>query len=121
MGQLKVEVDVGRGFWLWSLRQDYARTMAALHLLKTTIVRPPSGMNWVTSDDPVVLLNFRSATEYDFGGGYGHPGTEILFPLSPQHLLYAKVGERPPSRSISGYPRRRDFGGKSFSSNTLTE
>ena len=104
MGQLKVEVDVGRGLWLWSLRQEYARTMAALHLLKTTIVLPPSGMNWVTSDDPVVLLNFRSATDYDFGGGYGRPGTEILFPLSPQHLLYAKVGERPPFTKYQRVP-----------------
>jgi hypothetical protein len=94
-GTLKVEVDVGRGLWLWSLRQAYAATIAALHGLKTTILRPPAGMNWVTSDDPVVLLNYRSATDYDFNGGYGRPGTEILFPLGPQHLLYAKVGERP--------------------------
>jgi hypothetical protein len=101
-GELKVEVDVGRALWLWSLRQDYAGTMAALHLLKTTILRPPAGMNWVTSDDPVVMLNYHSATDYDFGGGYGRPGTEILFPLSPQHLLYAKVGER---QSFQKYQR----------------
>jgi Protein of unknown function (DUF4238) len=94
-GTLKVEVDVGRGLWLWSLRQDYAATMAALHLLKTTILRPPAGLNWLTSDDPVVKVNYYSPKEYDFGGGYGHAGTEILFPLSPQHLLYAKVGARP--------------------------
>jgi hypothetical protein len=94
-GTLKVEVDVGRGLWLWSLRQDYAATMAALHLLETTILRPPAGMNWVTSDNPVVMLNYRSATDYDFNGGYGRPGTEILFPLGLQHLIYAKVGARP--------------------------
>jgi hypothetical protein len=94
MGQVKVEVDVGRALWLWSLRQEYEGTMAALGKLKTTILRPPQGMNWVTSDDPVVLLNYRSATDYAFGGGYGRQGTHILFPLSPQHLLYAIVGER---------------------------
>ena len=103
-GQLKVEVDVGRGLWLWSLRQDHARTMAAVGNLKTTLLLPPAGMNWVTSDDPVVLLNFRSADDYDFGGGYGHRGSEILFPLGPQHLLYAKVGERPPFQKCQRVP-----------------
>jgi hypothetical protein len=103
-GTLKAEIPVGRSLWLWSLRQDYARTMAAIGKLKTTILRPPSGMIWVTSDDPVVLLNFRSATDYDFGGGYGRPGTEILFPLGPQHLLYAKVGERPPFQKYQRVP-----------------
>jgi hypothetical protein len=95
MGQVKVEVDVGRALWLWSLRQPYIHAMEAIYRLKTTILRPPAGMNWVTSDDPVVKLNYHSQTQYDFGGGYGHPGTEILFPLGPQHLLYAKVGARP--------------------------
>jgi Protein of unknown function (DUF4238) len=103
-GELKVEVDIGRGLWLWSLRQDYAGTMAALANLKTTILRPPAGMNWVTSDDPVVLLNYRSETDYDFNGGYGNPGAAILFPLSPQHLLYAIVGERPPFQKYQRVP-----------------
>jgi hypothetical protein len=94
-GTVRVEVDVGRGLWLWSLQQPYAGAMQAIRRLKTTIVRPPAGMNWVTSDDPVVLLNYRSVTDYDFNGGYGRLGTEILFPLGPQHLLYAKVGDRP--------------------------
>jgi hypothetical protein len=93
-GTLKVEVDVGRGLWLWSLRQPYTRTMDAIYRLKATILRPPLGMNWVTSDDPVVKVNYYSHDKYDFGGGYGHPGTEILFPLGPQHLIYAKVGAR---------------------------
>jgi hypothetical protein len=104
MGQLKVEVDVGRGLWLWSLRHDYAATMAAIGKLKTTILRPPAGMSWVTSDDPVVMLNYRSETDYDFNGGYGNPGTAILFPLSPQHLLYAIVGERPPFQKYQRVP-----------------
>jgi hypothetical protein len=107
-GILKTEIPVGRSLWLWSLRQPYTATMEALYRLKTTILRPPLGMNWITSDNPVVKLNYGSETDYDFGGGYGHPGTEILFPLSPQHMLYAKVGERP---SFQKYQRVLDATG----------
>jgi Protein of unknown function (DUF4238) len=107
-GILKTEIPVGRSLWLWSLRQPYTATMEALYRLKMTILRPPLGMNWITSDNPVVKLNFGSETDYDFGGGYGHPGTEILFPLSPQHMLYVKVGERP---SFQKYQRVPDATG----------
>src|SRR6267142_2879414 len=41
-GTLKVEVDVGRSLWLWSLQQPYAGAMQAIRRLKTTIVRPPA-------------------------------------------------------------------------------
>ena len=94
-GMLKAEIPVGRSLWLWSLRQPYSRTLEAIYRLKTTIVKPPRGMDWVTSDDPVLRVNYYSHDNYDFKGGYGHPRTEILFPLGPQHLLYAKVDSRP--------------------------
>jgi Protein of unknown function (DUF4238) len=108
-GTIRVEVDVGRRLWLWSLQQKYDETKKALRRLDTTILRPPTGMNWVTSDDPVVLLRYNSATNYDFGGGYGNPGTEILFPLSPQHLLYAKVGARPSFQKYQRVPEATGF------------
>jgi hypothetical protein len=46
----------------------------------------------------VVRLNFNSFTQYNFGGGWGSPGTEIFLPLGPQHLLYTRIGKRPPRR-----------------------
>ncbi len=108
-GTMKTEIPVGRSLWLWSLRQPYTHTMEAIYRLRTTILRPPAGMNWVTSDDRVVKLNYHSATQYDFGGGYGHPGTEILFPLSPQHLLYAKVGHRPSFHKYQRVPESTGY------------
>ena len=52
----------------------------------------------VSSDDPVVRLNFYSHGKYDFGGGWGNKGTEIFMPIGPNHLLYTQVGSRPPQR-----------------------
>jgi len=53
-------------------------------------------MNWITSDDPVIKLNYFNPEKYDFKGGWGSKGTEILFPITPNHLMYTKIGERPP-------------------------
>jgi hypothetical protein len=96
--QLGVEVLVGRALWLWSIRYGLKQTATALHRHKWTIILPPDGLTWFTSDDPVVRLNFSSPTKYNFGGGWGSPGTEIFLPLGPQHLLYTQIGKRPPRR-----------------------
>jgi hypothetical protein len=96
LGTLKVETVVGRSLWLWSLKQPLTQTYKVLKAHKWTVVRPPTNMNWLTSDNPVVKLNYYAHDHYDFKGGWGKPGTELIMPLGPQHLLYTKVGERPP-------------------------
>ena len=99
-GKLKSEVIVGRGLWLFSMRHALATTANILPTHRWTILRPPDNLTWFTSDDPVVRLNYHADGTYDFGGGWGSPGTEIFLPLDPLHLLYAKVGERPPPRGF---------------------
>ena len=50
------------------------------------------GLTWITSDNPVVRLNFNSLQDYNFNGGGGSPGTEIFLPLDPEHLLFTHIG-----------------------------
>jgi hypothetical protein len=97
-GKLKAEVVVGRGLWQFEIRHVLTTTLHLLPTLRWTVLSPPSDMNWITSDDPVVLLNYYGPGSYDFEGGWGNPGSEILLPLGPRHLLYAHVGKRPPQR-----------------------
>lgn len=95
-GTLKVETIVGRSLWLWSLPRLLTETYKVLRTHHWTIVAPPRGMAWVTSDNPVMKLNHYADGRYDFKGGWGSPDTEILMPLGPKHLLYTRIGERPP-------------------------
>jgi hypothetical protein len=97
-GTLKAETVVGRGLWLFSIKRLLTKTAEVLHQHRWTILSPPKGMKWFTSDDPVIRLNYHDARKYDFDGGWGSKGTEIFMPLSPSHLLYTQVGARPPRR-----------------------
>jgi len=104
-GRLTVETVVGRGLWLEMIQHLLNNTINALMLHRWTIIKPPTGVQWPTSDNPVIRLNYNSPTRYDFEGGWGSKGTEILLPLSPQHLLYTRIGERPPQRgSVTPLP-----------------
>ena len=98
-GILRFESVIGRSLWLFHLRRALTKTVNALLAHKWTILCSPEGIEWLTSDDPVVKLNYNGLTnKYDFGGGWGSAGTEIFLPLSPRHLLYTRIGDRPPRR-----------------------
>jgi hypothetical protein len=100
-GTLRVKMISGRGLWLFSLRHLLADTWKALLKHKWTILLCPDGMQWMTSDDPVIKVNFRGTPHQNFGGGWGSKGTEIFMPLGPRHLLYAKIGGRGPWRGTT--------------------
>jgi hypothetical protein len=99
-GILKLETVAGRSLWLFGLRHLLTNTLQVLLRHRWTLLRPPIGMKWVTSDDPVVKLNYYGPEKYDFKGGWGSEGTEILFPLSPEHLLYTRIGHRPVAKYL---------------------
>jgi Protein of unknown function (DUF4238) len=97
-GWLKGETIIGRGLWLWSMEHVLNNTLQVLLKYRWTILMPPDGMTWFTSDDPVLKLNFNSPTDYSFGGGWGSEGTDLLLPLGPHHMLFTQVGKRVPPR-----------------------
>lgn len=98
---IKAEIIAGRALWLSSMARLLTKTARALHRHKWTILSPPKGSNWFTSDDPVIRLNYYRNGVYDFKGGWDNRGTDILLPLGPQHLLYTQVGTRPPRRGAT--------------------
>lgn len=94
-GTLRIETVAGRGYWLHAVEVLLTQTVKHFESHRWTIIRSPAGMKWLTSDNPVVKLNFYGNGTFDLGGGWGNPGSEILLPLSPEHLLYTQVGKRP--------------------------
>ncbi len=105
MTGLRLEAVVGRGMWLYTLRHLLTKTANMLLEYRWTIVCPFGDLRWFTSDDPVVKLNYNSQSDYNLGGSWGQTGSEILLPLSPTHMLYTQVGERPPKRGWA-FPER---------------
>lgn len=103
-GRLGLHVLAGRALWLFTIKNLLVKTAAALHQHRWTILSPPPGEQWFTSDDPAIRLNCYSKGQYDFRGGWGSPGTDLMLPLSPNHLLYTQVGHRPPARGEKALP-----------------
>lgn len=100
-GYLKAEVLFGRSTWLFSITHILNKTYRVLQDHNWRIIKAPNGMSWFTSDNPVIKLNYYGQGRYDFKGGWGNKGTEILFPLSPKYLMYTQVGEKAPLNNIS--------------------
>ncbi|OVE82514.1 hypothetical protein BVY04_00730 [bacterium M21] len=84
---------VGRELWVSNIKHLLTNTFKALYEHKWTLLCPAEGMVWFTSDDPAMCLNFHSPADYNFGGGWGRKGSEMILPLSPQYLLYTQVGK----------------------------
>ncbi len=96
--ELGLQMAVGRKMWMWEIRHALEETWKVFCEHRWTIVRPPQGLTWLTSDNPVIRLNFETWDDYNLQGGWANPGSEIMFPLGPEHLLYTQVGRRPPLR-----------------------
>jgi len=96
--QLRVEVSIGRTSWLRSMRHLLSNTAKVLARHSWSVMYPDPGTEWFTSDHPLIQLNYYAPGEYDFKGGWGNRGGEILFPLSPRHLMYTQMGKRHPRR-----------------------
>lgn len=91
-GAIVVETVAGRGYWLYAIEYLLTKTIKHLEGHRWTILRPPEGMKWLTSDNPVVKLNYYQDGTFDLKGGWGSAGSEIFLPLSPEYLLYTQIG-----------------------------
>lgn len=90
------KVNVGRGFWLACTRYVLTGSASIARQHKWSIVSPHGTAEWFTSDHPVLRLNYYEPGKYDFKGGWGNEGTEIMCPLTPRHLLYTQIGREAP-------------------------
>lgn len=97
---IRAELTIGRGLWLSNIRHLLTSTVDVLQRQHWSILRPCPGAEWLTSDHPVVRLNYSGPDRYDFKGGWGRPGGDILFPLSPRHLMHTQIGTRPPAAQV---------------------
>lgn len=98
-GALLCEVGIGRASWLWYIERPLTHLIKFLHENRWTIMRPARGMQWFTSDNPVVKLNYYGSSSYNLKGGWGSNGTEIFMPINPEFMIYTQIGQRPPNRN----------------------
>ncbi len=97
---VKAEVTIGRELWLHSMRSVLTSAVQVLKQHQWAVLRPAADGKWFTSDHPVLRLNFNSEADYNFGGGWGNRGSEIIFPLSPDYLLYTQVDHPRPKGDV---------------------
>ena len=95
---LRSELSVGRGLWIAALHHLLSKVAKTLCNHRWSVVEPADGFEWPLTDHPVLRLNYYEPGRYDFKGGWGNPGTEIMMPVSPKHLLYVRVGQKAPNR-----------------------
>ena len=94
-GKAVVRVEAPpRKLWLASIRHVLADAATVLGQHRWSIATPHADEEWPLTDHPVLRLNYYNHGQYDFGGGWGHRGSEIIMPLSPRHLLYVQVGTK---------------------------
>jgi hypothetical protein len=98
MGTLKVEAIIGRAMWLFQVRHLLTSSIGVMLKHRWTILKSPADVRFVTSDDPLVRLNYFGPGNYRFDGGWGQVGCQVFLPLGPHHLLYSKVGSKAPAR-----------------------
>ena len=95
-----VEINgvVGKSTWLWAVEHLLTNTSQILHQYNWSILICNDKVEWPTSDNPVICLNYYKDDTYDFGGGWGRTGSEIIFPISPNRALYVQVGKKHSAR-----------------------
>ena len=98
LGAVQAAVPIGRRFWVASMRHILTGVAETLCRHRWSVIEPVSDQEWPLTDHPVLRLNYYGPDQYDFAGGWGNPGSEIMMPVSPKHLLYVQVGKKNANR-----------------------
>lgn len=91
---LSVKSIIGKGMWHFSMMRFVNNTYKVLMEHDWKVISAAPGISWPTSDDPVICLNYYGKNNYDFGGGWGKKGCDIILPISPNKVLYTLIGEK---------------------------
>jgi hypothetical protein len=95
---VRAEVSLGRSLWIASMRHLLTGAANTLCQHRWSVVELHGDEEWPLTDHPVLRLNYYQPGQYDFRGGWGNTGSEIMMPISPRHLLYVQVGKNAPNR-----------------------
>ena len=95
-GVLEAEILSGRKLFHAEMHRMITHTARHLRPHHWTILRAPRGEAWLTSDDPVIQAVISPERHVTFDAGWGVAGNYLMLPLSPRHLLFTRIGERPP-------------------------
>lgn len=98
VAEFKAELVVGREYWQAAVQHIVTETYKALLNYKWTILRAPNGFRWPTTDHPSICTHNDAFLNGANGPGWGTYGAQLFMPVSPRHLLYTRVGFRPPAR-----------------------
>ena len=109
MVQFTTTLMVDRRMWFYTMKHTLTDTLKVLHKHKWVILEAPARWEWLTTSDPVICLNYRSDSEYDFNGGWNRARGNILFPLSPRHLMFTQIGADPYPRKVPSRYHARLF------------
>jgi len=95
---IKAETMIGKQFYLWYIIHILENTSKIFHNYKWGIIIVDEKVVLPTSDDPVICLNYNNEKDYNFDGGWGKKNCNILFPISPNKIIYTQIGMNVKSR-----------------------
>ncbi len=94
---VEINAIAGKSTWLFLINQILSDSSSILHQHRWSIITAADDISWPTTDDPVICLN-NDGSNYDFKGGWGKMGSEIIMPICPSKALYTQVGVKHPAR-----------------------
>ncbi len=85
-GESSITADIGPAGWLGFVRNEVGNFKNMMLTHRWTILRAPPGQNFYLSDEPAIS---------------NPKDPEVFLPISPTHILYAKIGTRRPPKRYS--------------------